>query len=179
MASLQSRLVLPPVANVRIWAENVAEAFSALDPANATYYAENADIYRAQLAALADEIAALMASIPAGSRKLVTDHDDMGYFARAHDFVVVGTIIPSVSAMASVSAQAMAALQRQIVEEEVSAIFVGNTVSRDLADQIATDTGVAVVPLYTDALSAADGPAATYIDMMRYNANAIAAALSE
>jgi len=167
------------VANVRIWAEDIAGALSALDPANKDVYGANADAYRAQLAALADEIAALMEDIPADARKLVTDHDDLGYFARAHGFTVVGTIIPSISAMASVSAQAMAALQDQIAAEGVQAIFVGNTVNRDLADQIAADTGVQIVPLFTDALSAEDGPAPTYVDMMRYNANAIAEALAD
>jgi ABC-type Zn uptake system ZnuABC Zn-binding protein ZnuA len=165
------------VGNVRIWAENIAYAFSALDPANSAAYSANADAYDSRLESLADEIAGLMESIPVDARKLVTDHDDLGYFARAHGFSVVGTIIPSVSAMASVSAQAMAALQQQVAAAGVNAIFVGNTVNHDLADQIAADTGVQVVPLYTDALGAPEGPASTYIDMMRYNANTIVAAL--
>lgn len=166
------------VANVRIWAENIANAFSTLDPAHKEQYVANADAYRAQLSALADEIAAMMEGIPQSDRKLVTDHDDLGYFARAYGFSVEGTIIPSISAMASVSAQSMAALQEQIIAEGVHSIFVGNTVNRDLANQIAADTGVQVIPLYTDALGAAESPAATYIDMMRYNANAIVEALA-
>lgn len=165
------------VANVRIWAQNIADLLSALDPPHADDYTTRADAYRSELSALDDQIAGLMATVPPDARKLVTDHDDLGYFARAYGFDVVGTVIPSFSALASVSAQSMAALQEQIEEESVRAIFVGNTVNRDLANQIASDTGVQVVPLYTDALGAPDSAAPTYVEMMRYNANTIAEAL--
>jgi zinc/manganese transport system substrate-binding protein len=59
----------------------------------------------------------------------------------------------------------------------VPAIFVGATVNPRLANQVAQDTGARVIPLYTDSLSAADGPATTYVQMMRSNAQAIADAL--
>lgn len=167
------------VANVRYWTQNIGATLSALDPDNAATYAANATAYDGKLVALESEIAELLAPIPAEVRKLVTDHDDLGYFARAHDFEVIGAVIPSPSALASVSAQAMAALQRQIEQEGVRAIFVGNTVNPDLANQLAQDTGVQVVPLYTDALGGADSPAASYIEMMRYNAQAIADALAD
>jgi ABC-type Zn uptake system ZnuABC Zn-binding protein ZnuA len=51
----------------------------------------------------------------------------------------------------------MAALQQQIAEQGVQAIFVGTTVNPRLAEQVAQDTGVQVVILYSDSLSAADG----------------------
>ncbi|HDS28917.1 MAG TPA: metal ABC transporter substrate-binding protein, partial [Candidatus Acetothermia bacterium] len=38
-------------------------------------------------------------------------------------------------------------------------------------------TGVRVVRLFTGSLSAAEGPAPTYLEMMRYNVGAIVAAL--
>lgn len=167
------------VANVRYWTQNIGAALSALDPDNASVYAENTSAYDAQLAALEQEVSDLLAPIPDEARKLVTDHDDLGYFAHAHNFQVIGALIPSASALASVSAQEMAALQKQIQDEGVRAIFIGNTVNPDLANQLAQDTGVDVVPLYTDALGDADSPAPTYVEMMRYNAQAIANALTE
>ena len=42
---------------------------------------------------------------------------------------------------------------------------------------MADDTGIRVVPVYHASLSGPDGPAATYIDMMRYNVAAIVEAL--
>jgi ABC-type Zn uptake system ZnuABC Zn-binding protein ZnuA len=50
-----------------------------------------------------------------------------------------------------------------------------NRISDALADQI----GIESILLYSGALSEPDGPTPTYIDFMRYNAQAIAAVLGE
>ena len=57
------------------------------------------------------------------------------------------------------------------------AIFVGTTIRPNQEAQLAEDLGIRIVPIYTGSLSAADGPAATYIDFMRYNVQAIVEAL--
>ncbi len=56
---------------------------------------------------------------------------------------------------------------------------VESTVNPRQAKQLAQDLGIRVVPIFTDSLSAADGPAATYLDFMRYNVGAIVGALGE
>lgn len=165
------------VASVQIWATNVSEALAALDPAHADAYREAAGAYRTELDGLDAEVRATLAAIPPGERKLVTDHYNLLYFARAYDFTVVGAVIPSLSTLATLSAQERAALQDQIEQEGVRAIFIGNTANNDVAGQLAADTGVEVVRLFTGSLTAADGPAPTYVEMMRYNAAAIAEAL--
>jgi len=165
------------VRNVALWATTISEALARLDPANADAYEQAAAAYRAELATLHAEVAATIATIPPARRLLVTDHDDLAWFAAAYAMEVVGAVTPSFSSMAGISAQEMAALQDQIAAQGVPAIFVGATVNPRLSNQIAQDTGARVVPLYTDSLSAADGPAATYVQMMRSNAQAIADAL--
>lgn len=165
------------VMNVAIWADNVATVLSELDPDNADVYRAAAADYRAELEALDADLRAQIATVPEDARKVVTDHDALGYFAAAYDLVIVGAVVPAYSTMAAPSAQELAALQDQIEAAGVPAIFVGTTVNPNLADQIADDLGIAVVPLYTGSLSEADGPAATYVDMMRYDVNAIVEAL--
>lgn len=159
------------------WTENIAGVLSDLDPANAQSYADNAAAYQKELSALDEELTTLMAEIPVDKRKLVTDHDSLGYLANEYDFKVIGTVIPGLSTMAAPSARDLAALQQQIKMEGVEALFVGNTVNANLAEQIAADTGVQVIPIYTGSLSAGDGPAATYLDFMRYNVGQIVGAL--
>ncbi|MFZ0459810.1 MAG: zinc ABC transporter substrate-binding protein, partial [Rhodoplanes sp.] len=57
-------------------------------------------------------------------------------------------------------------------------IFVENISSGRLMDRIAKETGAKIGgELYSDALSPAGGPAATYIDMMRHNTKTIVDAL--
>ena len=164
---------------VEQWVENIEHVLRALDPANAAVYTANAQAYLVELEALAEEVEALLAALPAEKRKLVTDHDSFGYFAAAYDFDVVGTIIPSFSTLASPSAGELAKLQDQIEEESVQAIFVGTTITPDIAQQLAADTGIQVVILYTGSLSDEGGPAASYVDFMRYNVTAIVNALKE
>ena len=164
---------------VEQWVENIEHVLRALDPANAAIYTANAQAYLVELEALAEEVEALLAALPAEKRKLVTDHDSFGYFAAAYDFDVVGTVIPSFSTLASPSAGELAKLQDQIEEEGVQAIFVGTTITPDIAQQLAADTGIQVVILYTGSLSDEGGPAASYVDFMRYNVTAIVNALKE
>jgi ABC-type Zn uptake system ZnuABC Zn-binding protein ZnuA len=165
------------VPNVMVWTQNVATALSALDPANAVAYAAAAKEYQAQLEALNSELHALADELPAEQRKLVTDHDSLGYLAHEYGFTVIGTVIPSLSTVASPSAQELAALEEQVKQEGVKAIIVGTTVNPQLSDQIASDLGIQVAPIFTDSLSDANGPAATYVDFMRYNLQTIVDAL--
>jgi zinc/manganese transport system substrate-binding protein len=76
------------------------------------------------------------------------------------------------------SARDIAVLIDQIRHESASAIFVENMTDRRLMEQIASETGLQIGgELYSDTLSGADGPAATYIDMMRSNVRTIRAAI--
>jgi len=132
----------------------------------------------AELKALDEWIVAEIARVPLDSRLIVTDHMLFGYFANKYNFTVVGAIIPSYSSMAQPSAQELAALEDAILHYNVRVILVGNTVNPALANRIANDTGIKLVQFYTGSLSAADGPAATYLDYMRYNVTTIVRALS-
>lgn len=167
------------VTNVKQWVETIQSTLSQLDPAHASAYGAAATAYQTQLEALDAEIRQKVATILAPNRKLVTDHATFGYFAEEYGFTIVGVLIPSLSTAAEPSAQALAALQDQLNREEAKAIFVGTTVNPRLAEQLAQDLEIQVITLYSDSLSAANGPAATYLDFMRYNVDAIVNALKE
>ena len=58
-------------------------------------------------------------------------------------------------------------------------MFLENVSDPRLIERIARESGARVGgKLYSDALSPPDGPAGTYIDMMRHNIKALSAALS-
>ena len=97
---------------VEMWTGNIAHVLSDLDPANAEAYVAAAGAYTAELEALHDELTTLVDEIPLDQRKLVTDHDSLGYLAAEYDFEIVGAVIPSFSTLAEPSAQQLAALQR-------------------------------------------------------------------
>jgi ABC-type Zn uptake system ZnuABC Zn-binding protein ZnuA len=159
--------------NVQVWVSNIAQVLQALDPDHADLYAENAAAYEAELLALHDWILEQVDQLPAARRQLVTDHTSLAYFAQRYGFDQIGAVFPGLSTLSEPSAQELAALQERIQEHRVKAIFVGTTVNPNLAQQVAHDTGVQIAFLYTGSLSAAGGPADTYLAMMRYNVTAI------
>jgi ABC-type Zn uptake system ZnuABC Zn-binding protein ZnuA len=166
-------------ASVIVWANNIADAFSAADPANAAVYRANADAYIAQLEALQVEIAEQVARVPEAARILVTNHEFLGYFAHAYGFEVVGTVLPGATTGAEPDPQTLAALVELIRSEGVRAIFAEVSANPRLAGIVAEEAGIAVVTtLYTESLSAAGEPASTYIDYMRYNVGQIVDALT-
>jgi len=160
-------------ANVIIWTRNIAAALSAYDPDHQDIYSANSAAYIAELEALDAWIVQQTGKIPQENRQIVTDHMLFGYFAEKYGFTVVGAIIPSYSSVAEPSARELADLEDSIRQFDVKVILVGNTVNPSLASRIAADTGIQLVHFYTGSLSGADGPAATYLDYMRYNVNAI------
>jgi ABC-type Zn uptake system ZnuABC Zn-binding protein ZnuA len=163
--------------NVVAWTTTIATALTARDPGRALEYQRGAEAYRAKLESLDAEMAAKLASIPAGARQFVTDHDEFGYFARRYGFKIVGTVIPAPSTSAEPSAQDVARLEQAIQAMRVRAIFVSTIVNPQLAQRVADDTGIHLVSLHAHSLTVG-GPADTYLDLMRSNASAIAEALT-
>lgn len=168
---------LDPLLVIR-YVENIRDGLSAADPAGKDVYASNAAAYIEQLKQLDAEISALAAQIPAEKRLLVTNHESFGYFADRYGFQVIGTVIPSVSTGSAPSAQQLARLVERIRQTGAPAVFLETGANPQLAEQLAAETGVRVVEgLFTHSITAPDGPAPNYIEMMRYNAQAITDAL--
>lgn len=165
------------IANARIYVANIARGLSAADPAGAATYAANAAAYDARLAAADAEVRALLSALPAERRVIVTSHDALGYFAAAYGLTIEAP--QGLSTEAEASAAGIGALIRQIRAEHIPAVFLENVSDPRLLDRIAAEGGARIGgTLYSDALSAADGPAPHYIDMMLHNARTIAGALA-
>ncbi|MBW8009661.1 MAG: zinc ABC transporter substrate-binding protein [Chloroflexi bacterium] len=163
--------------NVRIWVSNITSVLSELDPANIGTYEANASSYLAELQELDEWIIDQVAEIPPENRLLLTDHDAFGYLAERYGFELVGALIPGYSTLSEPSAQEMVEFETAIEEYNVPAIFVSETVNSNLAQRVAEDTGIDLVFVYTGSLSIQDGPASTYLEMMRFNISAIVKAL--
>ncbi|MRR32510.1 zinc ABC transporter substrate-binding protein, partial [bacterium] len=163
--------------NLLIWVENILKALTELDPANAADYQANAERYKSELKDLDAWVKEQVATIPSANRTLVTDHLVYGYFAERYGFEQIGAIIPGFSTISSPSAKDLASIEGAIQAHQVKAVFVSESTSPTLAQRVTEDTGVKLVRLYHGSLSAPDGPAATYLDMVRFNVSAMVAAL--
>lgn len=164
--------------NVIYWVLQVRDALSAQDQENAAAYAANAAAYVQELVALeADFILPALMDLPAEKRVLVTSHESVGYLATTFGFELITTVVPGMSTMVEPSARDVAALIDMVRDEGVPAIFGDHSAPQAIMSTIAAETGVNLVGLYSDTLSDAEGPAANYLDYMRYNVRTIVSAL--
>lgn len=162
------------------YVKNIREGLTRADPTGAATYQTNADAYIAKLNALDEKIKQTIGALPPEKRKLVTDHDTLGYYADRYGFEIVGALTPSFSSAESGSAKQLAALVDQIRANDVKAIFLEQGVNPQLAEQIGRETGARIVTgLYTHSLSDATGPAPTYLQMMEYDTQLIVDALRQ
>ncbi len=156
-------------------AEFLVAEFPEVDESSLVTAATN---YKEQLEDLDDEVAELLSAIPVDSRLLVTNHSVFAYFAERYQFEVLGSIIPSSSTLSNASAQQIASLAEVLRSNGVTAIFVDASSSGALAEALAGEVDdVKVINLYSESLGDPDSEGATYIGMVRFNAEAIRIAL--
>jgi len=158
-------------------AEAVVATVPGVDP---TAIAANAASLQGDLHQLEEDMDAAFATIPAGHRNLVTNHHVFGYLADRFGFEVIGAVLPSGTTLAAPSASDLAGLATSIADAGVRTIFADSSQPDRLAQVLADEGGVdvAVVPLYTESLTAPGEGAHTYLLMMRANTERIATGLS-
>jgi zinc/manganese transport system substrate-binding protein len=165
------------LANGKIYVANIRDGLIAADPAGKSAYEANAAKYLTAIAEEERAVRAALGALPEARRKIITSHDAFGYFGKAYGLEIIAP--QGVSTESEASAQDVAKIIRQIRQQKIPAVFIENITDHRLLDQIARETGAKIGgALYSDALSEANGPAPTYLDMFRHNTGAITAALS-
>ncbi len=163
------------IPNAIIMLNNIRDSLAQIDPAHAAVYQANAAAYQQTLNNLDQYIMEQIASIPAPNRKLVTNHDTLGYYADRYGLTFVGSIIPSMDTSYQPSAKELANLIQAIKAQHVKAVFTEASVNPALARQIAQDAGVKVVggALYGDTLGPPGSGADTLDGMLKINTDII------
>lgn len=158
--------------------DTIVKALSTAAPDHAATFATNGKAYQERLRATDVEVQAIIETIPAANRKMVTDHDALGYFAARYGIIIVGTVIPSVSTAAEPSAADIAALVQTIRREGVHAIFAESSVAPKVARRVAEETKITIIDdLFGDSLGDKASGADTVEGMLLTNARKIADAL--
>ena len=163
------------VPNALIMLHNIRDGLVQADPANADAYTANAAAYEQKLNMLDRYISDQIATVPASSRKLVTNHDALGYYVERYGLTFVGSIIPSMDSSFQPSAKELVDLVTNIKAQNVKAIFTESSVNPALAQQIAREAGVKVVDgaLYGDSLGLPGSGADTLDGMLKSNTDLI------
>ncbi|MBX8513990.1 metal ABC transporter substrate-binding protein [Pseudomonas cichorii] len=163
-------------ANGVIYVRNIIAALKKADPEGASVYEANGQRYIVQLQQLDLYARDQVQSVPESKRKILTSHDAFGYFGDAYGVTFLSPL--GFSTESEASAADVAKLIRQIKSEHVTAYFFENSGDPRLVKQIADASGAQPGgELYVEALSPADGPAASYVQMFRYNVDKLTAAM--
>ena len=156
------------VANAKIYVANIRNALVAADPAARAHYETRATAYLATLDSLEAEVRAAIARIPQNRRAIVTSHDAFEYFGQAYGLKFLSP--KGLSTAAEPTPRAIANLIRQIRADKITAVFIEAISDPRLMKRIADESGARIGgTLFSDSVSATDGPAPTYVAMIRHN----------
>lgn len=164
------------VTNAKRYINTIYAALKDIDPAGLSTYQAGSAAYLTELDALETYVQAQVDAIPEARRKLITAHDAFVYLAESTGLEVVGFVVEGPGEEPSPDDL------RNIIEtaqgEDIPAVFTEpqvNTVSETL-EEIASDAGVEVCKLYSDAL---DDTVKSYIELMTYDADELLRCLGD
>lgn len=161
-----------------IYVDNIRDAFVKYDPANADIYRANAEAYKAEITAAVAPLREVIEAVPEERRWLVTGEGAFSYLAR--DFGMKELYLWPINADQQGTPSQVKAVIDAVNEHNIPVVFSESTVSSDPSEQVARETGARYGgALFVDSLSEADGPAPTYLDLLRVTTQTIAEGLSE
>lgn len=149
----------------------------ALDSEHAAMYQKNGDDYIAQLEQLHAYVQQRMNTIDLKKRILITAHDAFGYFGAQYGCTVIG--LQGLSTDCDISTKDIKELADYIVENCIPVIFVETSIPQRSITAVQNAVfarGWSVqlgVELYSDALGDERSGASSYIEMVKYNVDAI------
>jgi len=163
-------------ANGRRYVANISRALGQADERHAALYNERADRLDERLEALDRSMRRKLAAVSREERRILTSHDAFGYLGQAYEieFIAIQHWNTAIEPVLS----DLTRLIREIRLHGVKVVFVENITNPRLVQMVAAETNARVGgTLYSDALSNADGAAATYPMMLAYNLDKISEGL--
>lgn len=162
--------------NIKIYIDNITQVLIEIAPQYKQEFDRRNEALMQKVRLLQQELSQKINAIPKSQRLVVTSHDAFAYLGREFDIQFIAPV--GFNTDSEPTASDVAKLIDQIKSQGIKALFVENISNPRLMKQIAAETGVVIGgSLYSDALSEVDGPAATYLEMMRHNIESLVKAL--
>ena len=159
------------------YVDKIVDAFIKIDPDGILEYRANASTYKDKLEMLDKELRNSLSSISKERRFLVTCEGAFSYLAS--DYGMKEGYLWPVNAESQVTPKRMVNLIEMIKSNDVPTIFCESTVSSKAQMEVAKSSGAILGgTFYVDSLSVPDGPAPTYIDLLRHNVRLITKGLT-
>ena len=149
---------------------------SEIDPDGASYYQENAAAYKVVLDKLNETIAGKIAEIPQPKRKIISEHESLGYLGERYGIEIVGAVVPKLSTETGSTPKDMVRVIELIKEYDISVIFLESETSDKVAERVAEETGIKVARgLRVESLE--DGQ--SYVEFLKNNVDTIVSNLGD
>ncbi len=162
------------VKNIQRAAKVLRDELTKLSPESKAAFAANCDRYVAKLDALQRWVQAKVAELPRDQRKLVTNHDAFGYFAKEYGFTVMP--IAGLSKNDQPGSKKVAEIIGQIKKAGVKAVFSEDVANPKVIQEITREAGAKFGgELLSDGLGAK--PLDSVDAMFRHNVTTIVEAL--
>ena len=154
--------------------QSISRNLSMLRPDQAATYAKNTAKIVSELEQIDTWIKAQIATIPESSRKLVTTHDALGYYAQAYGIPVEGAL-NGISTEEQPTPTRVKELVEVIKTSKVPTIFAEVSINPKLIAAVAKEANVKVSEreLYVDGLGSRGSEADTYAGMLIANTRTI------
>lgn len=158
------------------YVDNLVSAFSDLDPDNADDYKKNGENYKKRITEISENMKNKLASVPEGQRALVTCEGAFSYLAQ--DYGLREQFLWAVNAEGALTPKRVALVKEYVETNKIPAVFCESTVEGKMDSIVQSTSAKYGGTLYVDSLTKADGPAPTYLDLLRYDTETISKALS-
>jgi zinc/manganese transport system substrate-binding protein len=159
-----------------IYVKNIADALARIDPGNAEAYRSRASSYTRQLRDLDAWAHAEIDAVPIAKRRVLSSHDSLQYLAVAFKITIIS--VYGWTNKVEPSAADLSRLADQIRRDQVKALFLDSITDPRAIERISKETGAVIGgTIYSDALSQPDGPAGTYVDMIRHDITTLKAGM--
>lgn len=164
--------------SAHIYVDNIKKAFSKYDPQNKEIYHKNAEIYKKKISDTILPLKNKILDIPIKKRWLVTCEGAFSYLIR--DFQMKELYLWPINADNQGTPKQVKKVIDSVRKNDISAVFCESTVSQAPAKQVARETGSNYGGvLYVDSLTDKNGPAPTYLELLRITSQTIVDALDQ
>lgn len=159
------------------YVDNIARAFSELDPEHAEDFTKNANSYKQELQGIEQKLTQELSTLPEEHKALVTCEGAFSYLAQYAG--LTEKYLWAVNSDSEVSAARLAEVSDYVKDNKVPAVFCESTVSDASMQQVVSDAGTKFGgTLYVDSLSDEAGEVPTYLELLRHDTETISKGLS-
>jgi manganese transport system substrate-binding protein len=167
---------MSPVAG-QTYVDNIEKALAELAPEHKDDFRKNAEDYKKKLQGIHGQLTDRLHQVPEEQRTLVTCEGAFSYLAQ--DAGLKEKYLWGVNSDAEPSAQRVSAISDDVKASRTPAVFCESTVSDKTMQQVVRSSGADYGgTLYVDSLSESGGPVPTYVDLLKYDTETIAKALT-